>query len=363
MTILVGVTLCYGAFRVSTARFRPGPRVALLQSNLRQGHKFERDPGDVHRRFRELIRRAMAHDPRPDLIVWPETSYPFYPFIRTASDLDPAILQTQVAEITDGKLSPAGWLDKQKAVVQDMHSMAADLGVSMLVGSSVYEHQPDRLHKYNSALLFQPSRPEYEFYHKMHLVPFGEFIPLIDMLPWLSALTPYRDKIPSLDFGREPRIFQVGPYRIAAVICFEDTIPQVIGRVLPRRRPVPTARPAGQPLQRRLVSRLVRARHASGHRRLPDDRAPRPPGPRREHRLLLAGRRQRRDPRPAPQGRRGRADRPGPARRPHDLVFAMGRLAGPLLSGRHDRMDPPGPGPRLSPRPSRRSARPAAPGR
>jgi apolipoprotein N-acyltransferase len=229
ITILVGGTLCYGAFRVSTARFRPGPRVTLLQSNLRQGHKFDRDPADVHQRFRELIRRAMAHEPRPDLIVWPETSYPFSPFIRTASDLDPAILAKQVAEITDGQMSPAAWLDKQKAVVQDMHSMAAALGVPMLVGSSVYDHQPDRLHKYNSALLFQPTRPDYELYHKMHLVPFGEFIPLIEALPWLSALTPYRDKIPNLDFGREPRIFEVGPYRIAAVICFEDTIPQVIG--------------------------------------------------------------------------------------------------------------------------------------
>jgi apolipoprotein N-acyltransferase len=230
MTILVGATLCYGAFRVSTARFRPGPRVALLQSNLLQGHKFQRNPFHVQAGFLELIRRAMGHDPRPNLIVWPETSYPFAPFIMAAPDLDPAVLKKQVAEATDGQLTAEAWLEKQKAVDQDLRSMSANFGVPMLVGSSVYDHQPDRVHKYNSALLFQPSRPDYELYHKMHLVPFGEFIPLIDVLPWLAALTPYRDKIPNLDFGREPRILEAGPYRVAAVICFEDTIPQVIGR-------------------------------------------------------------------------------------------------------------------------------------
>ncbi len=92
VTILVGTTLCYGAYRLSTARFRPGPRVALLQSNLEQGFKFERDPFGIRKGFAELIRRAMAHTPRPDLIVWPETSYPFG-FIMVDPGLDPAVLK------------------------------------------------------------------------------------------------------------------------------------------------------------------------------------------------------------------------------------------------------------------------------
>jgi apolipoprotein N-acyltransferase len=163
------------------------------------------------------------------LIVWPETSYP-YGFITTAPNLDPAVLKDQVTRLTEGHVTPQAWLDKQKAVVEDLRLLTLEAGVPMLIGSAVTDHQPDRIHRYNTALLFQPSRPGYEFYHKMHLVPFGEFIPLIDVLPWLSALTPYRDKIPDLSSGREPRIFEVGPYRIASVICFEDTIPQVMGQ-------------------------------------------------------------------------------------------------------------------------------------
>jgi apolipoprotein N-acyltransferase len=243
VTVLVGSTLCYSAYRVSTARFRPGPWVSLLQSNLEQGFKFQRDSLVTRDGFRKLIQRATAHNPKPDLIVWPETSYPFG-FIMTAPNLDQAVLKQQVDRITEGAVPPItteAWVDKQKAVVEDLRLMTAEAGVPMLVGSGVYDHQPDRYHRYNTALLFQPSRPGYEFYHKMHLVPFGEFIPLIDLVPWLSSLTPYRDKIPDLSFGREPHIFQVGPYRVAAVICFEDTIPQVINQffqdVEPSREP------------------------------------------------------------------------------------------------------------------------------
>jgi apolipoprotein N-acyltransferase len=200
-----------------------------LQCNLEQGHKFKRDPFKVRASFGDLIRRATSGDPRPDLIVWPETSYPFG-FIMSAANVDRAALKAQVSEITDGKLTPDEWLDKAKAVVEDIRLMTDEVRVPMLVGTAVYDHQRDGFHQYNTAILFQPSAPAYTYYHKMHLVPFGEFIPLSHTLPWLAALTPYRDKIPRLDFGREPRIFEVGPYRFAAAICFEDTIPQVIGR-------------------------------------------------------------------------------------------------------------------------------------
>ena len=63
----------------------------------------------------------------------------------------------------------------------------------------------------------------------MHLVPFGEYFPLIETLPWLAALTPYAgEKLHSLSFGRKPLALPLGPYRLAVSICFEDTIPHVI---------------------------------------------------------------------------------------------------------------------------------------
>ncbi len=228
VTLLVGATLCYGAFRLSTARFRNGPRLALLQSNLEQSHKFRMEPADIQKRFLHLIEVAMRRPERPDLIVWPETAYPFG-FITINPAIDATTLERQVGSIAP-TLTVNFWRDKQKDILQDLHSLVDAVQVPMLVGSAVYDHQPAKLNKYNSALLVEPSRPAIQLYHKMHLVPFGEFIPFIETLPWLALLTPYREKIPSLSFGRDPVILTIGPYRFAATICFEDTIPQVINR-------------------------------------------------------------------------------------------------------------------------------------
>jgi apolipoprotein N-acyltransferase len=228
VTLLLGATFCYGAARLSTARFRNGPRLALLQSNLAQSHKFPKDLMGVRGRFLQLIQVATAREDLPDLIVWPETAYPFG-FITVNPAIDAAVLERQVQSIAPD-LTAKFWLEKQRDVTADLHGLSDAVQVPMLVGSAVYDHQPAKLNHYNGAILVVPSSLDLQIYHKMHLVPFGEFIPFIETLPWLARLTPYRNKIPSLDFGREPVVLALGPYRLAASICFEDTISRVINR-------------------------------------------------------------------------------------------------------------------------------------
>ena len=54
---------------------------------------------------------------------------------------------------------------------------------------------------------------------------------MIETFPWLTAFTPYHGThVPSLSFGRGPVWIDLGPYRLAAAICFEDTVPQVVRR-------------------------------------------------------------------------------------------------------------------------------------
>ena len=232
--VVVGVgllaTLGYGAFRVSTATFRPGPRVAMLQSsevvgiNLAQARSREQALAE----FEALIRRAFASGPRPDLIVWPETGFPWgYPTIEPG--IVEAVFDRQVKAIHLDYI-PADWRERRKFVLSYFDDILKKTGVPMMVGASTYQFQQSGYAKFNSAILFRPGLAD-QVYHKIHLVPFGEYVPLLEAMPWLIRLTPFREgEVHFLDHGTKPTWFDLGPHRLAVAICFEDTVPHLVRR-------------------------------------------------------------------------------------------------------------------------------------
>jgi apolipoprotein N-acyltransferase len=226
---LLVAALGYGTYRLATARFRPGPRVALLQSNLPPRLKLKSEPNQILAYFDALVTRAATAAERPDLIVWPETSYPF-----ALASFDPALpaaaLDRQAKQIFDGYTGES-WRARTLTIENHLRDWSKRLGIPMMVGLNSYGHRPDALSKYNSAALVAPGRADIPRYHKLHLVPFGEYVPLINTLPWMTVFTPYRgERVPKLAFGPGPEWFDLGPYRLAAAICFEDTVPQVVRR-------------------------------------------------------------------------------------------------------------------------------------
>jgi len=232
VVMVVGIvgTLAYGAFRVSTARFRPGPRIAMIQSGEFQSMDPAKRKSSATLRglYESLAVKAARFKLRPDLIVWPETSYPFG-HVRVDPKLTPEALDRQAKEIDPDGLG-SFWKTRGGDIAADIARLMESVRVPMMIGATTHDFRVSGYSRYNSALLFQAGR-ELQTYHKLHLVPFGEYVPLLKTLPWLIRLTPFQGtNLHFLDHGADLAWFDLGPYRLAAAICFEDTIPQVVRR-------------------------------------------------------------------------------------------------------------------------------------
>jgi apolipoprotein N-acyltransferase len=234
------ITLAYGLNCIKTADFRPGPRVALIQSNIEQVYRGKLTSDQILAIYERLIARVLRAPERPDLIVWPETSYP-YGFVA----LDPQLARDEFLEQIRS-FHPEGtvdyWNDKLRLVTAHLHGWVDRMKIPMVVGTITNDFRHGGLSKFNSAILFEPGKTTIQSYHKLHLVPFGEYVPLVQTFPWLVYLTPYRGerRVPGLTFGAEPSWIDFRGLRVATAICFEDTVPQVVRRFfveVPDRHP------------------------------------------------------------------------------------------------------------------------------
>lgn len=165
---------------------RPTHEVALVQGSIDQGVKWDPTSRDgtlaVYRTSTlEAARRGAK------LIVWPETSLPF---------------------VFDH--------DGRRAVVQ---GLAREAGAYVLVGALGSATEGPR----NSAFLIAPDGGLVGRYDKRHLVPFGEYVPLQSLLPFVEVVG--GGAIGALESGREATILSTPLGRLAVVICYEAIFP------------------------------------------------------------------------------------------------------------------------------------------
>src|SRR5215831_8130879 len=190
MAGIVGVLV----FGLRTTQVSPSTkpfRVAVVQSNVPQNQKF--DPEFTTRifdQFRRLSEIALRSNPPPDLLVWPESSMP-----------GPVLADEQ-----------------SRKFVMDL---AASSETDLLLGAIDVDNQ----NVYNAAILIADGGDRIQVYRKVHLVPFGEYVPGRHTVPLLAQIV--GDQVPG-DFkqGSEYTVFTLTDSKthVAPLICFEDTI-------------------------------------------------------------------------------------------------------------------------------------------
>jgi len=224
--LVVAGVVYYGRFRINqTLQFtEPGPKIGVVQCNVPVKAGVDAEPFEKTFLDQLALSREAFYDARPLLIVWPET------MVETLLD--------------KSYLSLVGENYASKTIHNALVRHARE-GVYVLVGAFGGQAYLDANEikfksRYNTAFLYEPNQPwSTQQYHKIHLVPFGEYIPLKKQLPFLYrfllAMTPY-DYDYTLQKGTDFTNFQIssdcGSYNFAVSICYEDTVPDICRKLV-----------------------------------------------------------------------------------------------------------------------------------
>lgn len=166
-------------------------QVTLVQGNIAQSLKW--DPAyqqvtlDTYRHL--SLRPAMV---KPELIIWPESATPFY-------------------------------FQESNQWSRQVRDVARDQSVHLLFGSPAYEANGEGLRYFNSAFMLTPSGEISGRSDKIHLVPFGEYVPLKNILTFVDKLVVgigefSPGEMTPLDFGEK---------KAGVLVCFEGIFPEL----------------------------------------------------------------------------------------------------------------------------------------
>jgi apolipoprotein N-acyltransferase len=197
---LIALTFAYGYWRLDNpVRAERGVMVGVAQGNIPQDVKFD----TAFQMKTVAIYRDLSlqlKEQSSELIVWPETAVPSY--FPSGTELDDKVLgvsQTTGAYLLFGSLSET----KKKKEKKEVKPI-----------TSVQE-------VYNSAYLISPQRRIVGRYDKMHLVPFGEYIPFSSRFPILNELA----GVWNIEPGENAVLFRLPRGRFGVLICFEAIFP------------------------------------------------------------------------------------------------------------------------------------------
>jgi apolipoprotein N-acyltransferase len=168
-------------------------RVAVLQANIAQQDKWDPSLADtITNRYLDMTRQALSRG--ATFIIWPESSTPFY--------FEQDLLRGSA-----------------------VRRLAVEGKATLLIGSDQLEPvraEPGREkageRTYNAAFLIRPDGRVGAVYRKMHLVPFGEYVPAQRVLFFVGPIV---EAVSAFVPGTEAVLLPVGAHRVSTAICYE----------------------------------------------------------------------------------------------------------------------------------------------
>jgi apolipoprotein N-acyltransferase len=188
--LLLASVSVWGGLRLASNTLTQGApiKVGLIQGNIAQTDKWNpARAGMILDRYLQLSRQAVENGAQ--FLVWPESSTPFY-----------------FEEHVRGGM---------------VRGMVRTLGVPLLLGSDEMEDGNPPKH-YNAAFMLDTHGATAAVYRKIHLVPFGEYVPFQRLLFFVGPLV---DAVSAFSRGTRVTMLPVQGHMVSTAICYEITYP------------------------------------------------------------------------------------------------------------------------------------------
>ena len=211
VALVIAASVAWGNARLAAspllARGEP-VRVAVVQGNVEQEQKWDPALRDaITDRYIAMTRQALAQG--ATFVLWPESSTPFY---------------------FEHDLVRGGAIRRLAAGVQGHASSSAAIRSSRSRPRPPTDRVKERF--YNAAFLVKPDGTVGAVYRKMHLVPFGEYVPLQSLLFFAGPIIGAVADFAPFTAGTEPVLLPVGSHHASTAICYEVIYPNLIRRTV-----------------------------------------------------------------------------------------------------------------------------------
>lgn len=190
----------YGFFRLHEERSDSSFKAAIIQGNIEQDKKWDKHyQKAVLGTYKELT--SLAVEKTPYIVIWPETALPFI-------------------------------FKEDHELTNDLITFQRELGAYLLFGSILIKRDQENEQRIkngnwlsNSAVLLDKNGNVTYIYDKIHLVPFGEYVPLRNILFFIDKLVyGFGDYYPGNRY-----LSAVTPFgSFATLICYEIIFPGMV---------------------------------------------------------------------------------------------------------------------------------------
>jgi apolipoprotein N-acyltransferase len=165
--------------------------VGLVQGNVPQDEKWDPDL-EEHILAKYLRMSGEAVDRGAELVLWPESATPFY-FEESVRGLR-------------------------------IRQFARERRVWLLIGSDQFKRSVPPV-SYNAAFMVRPDGTTAGVYQKVHLVPFGEYVPMRRALFFAAPLV---EAVSDFAPGHTPVVLPFRDTRVSTAICYEVVYPALV---------------------------------------------------------------------------------------------------------------------------------------